>query len=443
MPAARNRLFFRIYGLLALAVALTILASHVVALGHLHVAREYTAAELTRAFAAELADVEDDDELARRLKGAKIGEYAPLVYDAAGRRVSGFGPDSIQHVSLDHHTVVHVRRPHSAPWIVIAHPQGLEHMPMFTLWSLTLIIPLIVLVFVAWSFERGYRRPFARLTEAVEAVGQGDLSARAQLERGDELGQVGRAFDEMAEKVATLVGQQRRLLAAASHELRTPLTRVRLALEAVEDAGEQGEDNARAQGRRLGAELPAIRRDLDLLTRMVEDLLTAARLEPGERARAREARLELTGVALDELAESAGRRFRRAHPRRRLEVRARTGASARLDRELILRALDNLLENAARYSDEDAPVELRVERSGERACFVVVDAGVGIPEDERAKIFEPFFRGRDSRARSSVGSGLGLSLVRTIAETHGGEVRVESAPGRGTTMRLCVALDPS
>lgn len=428
MRIPRSRLFFRIYGLLALAVALTIMASHLVAVGLVHVSETRMTTEFTRFIAEELTDVDEDAELLQRLAHAKIGTFTPLVYDAEGHLLTGQGgPDQLTDAMRKHHALVEIPRAGGATWTLIAPKLVLGERPFFTMWSLALVIPLIVLVFVAWSFERGYARPFARLTKAARAMGGGDLTARARIDRADELGQVGQAFDEMAEQVARLVDQQRRLLAGASHELRTPLTRVRLALEMAEERGGEGRDDH-----------PAILRDLDLLERMVEDLLAAARLEVGASAGPREDRLEREDVPLVELAESAARRFRRAHPGRLLDVTRELppGATLSLDRHLIQRALDNLLENAARYSPPAAPIELRVSRTPKSTVFAVEDRGIGIPEDERERIFEPFFRGRHSRAHSSIGTGLGLGLVKTIVDSHGGAIEVESRPERGTTFRL-------
>ncbi|MCA9689593.1 MAG: HAMP domain-containing protein [Myxococcales bacterium] len=424
MKARRSRLFFRIYGLLALAVVLTILASHLVAIGLVHVTRARMTDELTRFFAEELADVTDEAELRRRLERAAIGDYTPLVYDQDGRALAG-GPPRLSQAMIDHHTVVRVTRPDGATWTLLAPRVIRSWRPITTLWSLALAIPLVVLLFVAWLFERGYARPFARLTAAARAMGQGDLSARARIDRADELGKVGRAFDDMAEKVAQLVGLQRRLLAGASHELRTPLTRIRLALELTEDSARD----------RLEEELPAIRRDLDQLERMVDDLLTAARLDVGASAAAREARLELEALSLPELVEAAARRFRRGHPRRVLDVIA-APATLTADRALLLRALDNLLENAARCSDDDAPIELRAAGSSGEVTLAVIDRGIGIAEDERDRIFEPFFRGRRARARSQGGAGLGLSLVKTIVDAHAGVIEVESREDQGALIRL-------
>jgi signal transduction histidine kinase len=274
-------------------------------------------------------------------------------------------------------------------------------------------------------------RPLDVLTQTARSLGAGDLGARTGLVRGDELGEVGRSFDEMAERVQSLLLSERELLANVSHELRTPLARIRVALDIASEADGQ-------TGR---ASLAEIATDLSEIEALVHDILTTTRLDmaAGNGAPAAFA-LHVEDVTASALCERTSERFFARHPRRRLEVSIEGEVpSMKLDPVLFRRVLDNLLENAHKYSpDVDQPVGLRVSASEGGVVFEVSDHGVGIPAEDLPKVFAPFFRGERSRSRGTGGVGLGLTLAKRIVEAHGGTIGVTSEVGAGT--RVCVTL---
>jgi two-component system OmpR family sensor kinase len=282
---------------------------------------------------------------------------------------------------------------------------------------------LLALAIASVPLARGITAPIERLTVAVQRLGEGDLSARAGLCGRGEVGDLGRAFDEMAGRLERLVRAERELLASVSHELRTPLARIRVALELAAEG-----DQARA--RRFLAEIGT---DLTELERMVEDVLTAARLDQGDGALP----LRRQPVELARLMAEAAARFREQRPSRTLTVRTE-GLTGPVDADpaLLRRALDNLLDNAAKYSGPAAPVELSASGGPGAVEIAVRDQGIGIEPADLPRLFTPFFRTDRSRARGTGGVGLGLALVRRIAEAHGGSVEVESLPDRGSTFRI-------
>jgi two-component system, OmpR family, sensor kinase len=282
---------------------------------------------------------------------------------------------------------------------------------------------LLALAIASVPLARGITAPIERLTAAVRRLGEGDLSARAGLCGRGEVGELGRAFDEMAGRLERLVRAERELLANVSHELRTPLARIRVALEL---AAEGDQERARRYLSEIGT-------DLNELERMVADVLTAARLDQG----AGDLRLHLEPVDLSALLAEAAARFLEARPTRALEVRAEgLPGSIEADPSLLRRAIDNLLDNAAKYSGEGSPVELSAGVVGPDLTIGIRDHGIGIDGADLPRLFTPFFRTDRSRARGTGGVGLGLALVKRIAEAHGGSVEVESAPDQGTTFRL-------
>ena len=293
-------------------------------------------------------------------------------------------------------------------------------------WSFVLPLGAMILVLVGIAsvwFSRRLARPLDLLAIAARRFGSGDTSARANLTRADEVGDVGRAFDEMADRTARVLRSQRQLMGDVSHELRTPLARIRVALELA------AEDPAAAKD-----VLADVGTDLDEIDQLIGDILTTARLD-GEHVK-----LDREATSLVELADRATRRFSARHPRRTLERTLGEDRAIHCDPLLLRRALDNLLDNAAKYSDAATPVTLAVQPNGKTVAFEIVDHGIGMSAAELDCAFTPFWRADDSRTRKTGGVGLGLALARRIARAHGGDVTLLSQPGQGTTARLEVPL---
>jgi signal transduction histidine kinase len=288
------------------------------------------------------------------------------------------------------------------------------------------LIVTLVLVLVAAAtrpLARRISRPLERLTEAARRIGAGDLAARAPAppvgrgqRRGrapEELTQLTGAFNEMASRVERMVQSQRELLANVSHELRTPLARIRVALELLPRPPE-------AQAR-----IRDLERDLAELERLIEDVLTAARLE----ATGLPAHLAPVDVRtlLDDLVERA-----RLDPvTAGCPANVAPGAAVRVtaDEALLRRAIWNLVENAAKYGAP--PITLSAIRDDNRVAISVDDEGPGIAPAERERVLDPFHRGVAARAARAAGGaggvGLGLTLARRVAEAHGGAIVIGPA----------------
>jgi signal transduction histidine kinase len=289
---------------------------------------------------------------------------------------------------------------------------------------------LVIVGIGSLVMARSIVEPLEILSQTARAFGDGDLSARTGMTEAGELGEVGRAFDEMAERLRTLLVAERELLANVSHELRTPLARIRVALDLVE-AGD-GSDHASLEG---------IQADLGEIESLIDDILTTTRLElAGGRPPGGAYALRAEDVSSLALCEWAAERFSARHPCRILRVSADDGLPrVRVDPALFRRAIDNLLDNADKYSpDTGSAIELRAFCDGDSVAFEVGDQGVGIKSEDLAWLFTPFFRGERSRSRGTGGVGLGLTLSKRIAEAHGGSIRVVSEPGRGATFQLRV-----
>jgi two-component system OmpR family sensor kinase len=295
-------------------------------------------------------------------------------------------------------------------------------------WVLPLGAGVLVVVGAAslW-FSRRLARPLGQLADAARRFGGGDMAARAKLHREDELGDVGRAFDDMADRTAQLLSSQRAMMADVSHELRTPLARIRVALELA------AEDPVAAKD-----VLADVGTDLDEIDQLIEDILTTARLDLDDPQKS-VAMLERHETRVGELADRAAERFTARHPGRVLERRvASNDREITCDAALLRRALDNLLDNAAKYSAAETSIVLEVSTPPKNGAvrFEIVDRGIGMSADELERAFTPFWRADTSRTRKTGGVGLGLALARRIARAHGGDVTLDSRPGRGTTARL-------
>ncbi len=294
------------------------------------------------------------------------------------------------------------------------------------------VLAVVVIGITSLLYARALVRPLAKLSRVAHDLGEGKLHTRAAMKRADELGEVGRAFDEMAERIETLLRSEKELLANVSHELRTPLARIRVALDL---AAEGDADVARES-------LGEIAEDLAELEQIVEDVLMAARLSlregtPGA-ATAPPVRAERTDVSA--LLKKSIAKFRTAHPERPLHTELPSELpSISADPVLLRRVVDNLLDNAHKYTEErDRPIDLEAESDGGTVTIWVRDHGMGIAPEDLARVFEPFFRTDRSRTRATGGLGLGLALARRIVTAHGGTLRLASEPGHGTSARIDV-----
>jgi len=272
------------------------------------------------------------------------------------------------------------------------------------------LLALLGLLFVAvaggaYPVVRGLTRRLESLKRGVERFGAGSLSLRVDESGRDEVAAVAHSFNRAAERIETLVRSHQSLLANASHELRSPLARLKMAAAMLPQAGD-------AQRSALRREIDADIAELDAL---VEEVLLASRLDAGAHERRRDP-VELLAVAAEEAAR----------------IGAQVGGEAVTlhgDERLLRRALRNLLENARRYAAGE--IDVLVQRRGREVELAVCDRGPGVPEAFRERVFEAFFR-LPGHAEREGGVGLGLSLVKQIAEQHGGRVRCEPREGGGS-----------
>jgi signal transduction histidine kinase len=295
-----------------------------------------------------------------------------------------------------------------------------------------LAVALAVLAVLSIPLARSVTAPVERLATLTRAFGAGDLSVRSRATGSDEIGDLSRAFDEMADRIVDLRRSEKELLANVSHELRTPLARIRLALELASDGNAS----------RAKSYLEDIEEDLGELETLLDDVMTTARLDL-VRGSGGDTRPPLRKQILQgrQVLEAARTRFVKRFPERELVCRVDDDVpTVDADPNLLRRVLDNLLDNAAKFSEPSAAIELEGSRGRPEGALVirVRDHGMGIAEADLERVFEPFYRSDRSRARATGGVGLGLAVVRRIVEAHGGAVNVESNGQSGTCFSVQV-----
>ena len=258
------------------------------------------------------------------------------------------------------------------------------------------------------------------LQRGVERWGAGDLSARVDTGGSDEVAFLAKRFNHAAERIETLMDSHKSLLANASHELRSPLARIRMSLELM------NLDASSPQRREIS-------RSITELDQLIDEILLASRLDARQADAEPFETLDLTGLAAEECS--------RVNAELQAELAtgmgiASTGHSLTVQgsARLLRRLIRNLLENARRYSRGDISLELAQIRTAgqQRAVIKVHDRGPGVPAAQRERIFEPFYR-LPGASEHEGGVGLGLALVKSISERHGGSVRCEARPGGGAS----------
>lgn len=272
---------------------------------------------------------------------------------------------------------------------------------------------------------RGMTSPLRDMAKAARAMASGDYSQTIPETRSrDEVGELARAFDTMARELAETDRIRRDLVANVSHELRTPISGLRAALENLVD-GVAAPDKATFE---------AMLMQTERLGHLVAELLDLSRLESGA------AHLTLSKVNVESIFEDTSRAVGMTRPDLRLLHDVRPGgAYVVADEERLRQVVTNLVANAARVTPIDGSVTLSFDGTGEVAVLTVVDEGPGIPESERKRVFERFYRADSARSADDSGAGLGLAIVKWIVELHGGTITPESATG-SSGCRMVVRL---
>ena len=273
-----------------------------------------------------------------------------------------------------------------------------------------------------WFLARRALRGVEEVTRTATEIAAGALDQRVAVQGGDELARLAQVFNAMLDRIQALVVGLRDMADHLAHDLRSPLTRIRAAAEMA-----QATSRANAAEASLAA---TATEECDRLLEMINTNLEITETESGA------AHLHLGDVDLVELVRDACELFQTVAEDRQVKLTAALVAQCRLraDRQRLQRVIANLLDNALKYTPPGGEVRITLSDEGARVRLRFEDTGVGIPPEERARIFERFYR--SDRSRSEPGNGLGLALCLASVRAHGGEISVESDPGRGSTFTV-------
>ena len=265
--------------------------------------------------------------------------------------------------------------------------------------------------------------PIRRIAASIAIFGQGNLSVRAHTRRKDEIGQLGRSFDQMADRLQQLIGSERRLLGDISHELRSPLARLKFAVKLARTSTDSN------------AALDRIERDVDRITSLVADIVEITFIEGDPAVQGTE--VVRAGDIINEVIRDCAVE---AEVRGCLiALNGRLAGEVLGNRELLRRAVENVLRNGIRYSPEQSTIDVSLVEDSRAANIAVRDYGPGVPEDALTRIFDPFFRVEEARDATGGGSGLGLSIAKRALQVHHGTITAENA-APGLRVRITIPL---
>ena len=361
------------------------------------------------------------------------------VYDAAGALLAGAGTNEFEGSSEFRNGEIRqveieggpflvydlfVPDDHGGVWLrgITSADNDFSASRVITILAL-ILLPVLVLItaVVGWLIARRAFLPVRQITDTVDAISDGDdLSARIGLRRGrDEIHKLAATFDRMFDRLEQSFNSEKRFASDASHELRTPTAVILAECEYAKQNAKSAEDYAES--------IEVIERQAKRMSELITKLLSITRMDQGTHQAAFERAnfSELSEIVTDETALASGKA---------VEVKKdiEGGIYANIDVGLMTRLVQNLVENAIKYTPEGGHVAVTLRRDGGELALSVADDGIGIAKKDLPHIYDRFWQADASRGADR-GSGLGLSMVKQIAEAHGGSVSVKSAPGKGST----------
>lgn len=309
-------------------------------------------------------------------------------------------------------------------------PPGLIPRPFFFDLGFQAAIFLVVGGAVCYLLAWRITAPVRRLRVTVQQLADGDLSARTGISagaRGDEVTDLGRDFDRMAERIEALMTAQQQLVRDVSHELRSPLARLQVALELARRNAPVAAEPA----------LGRIEQEALRLNEMIGELLTLSLLENGSTLPSQEI-VNLKEVLAEVVQDTD---FEAAGTGRQVRFSGTDQVMIMGNRELLRRALENVVRNAVRYTGPDSVVMVELQQHAPaEVCILVRDHGPGVPDNALEAIFQPFYRVAEARDRQSGGTGIGLAITSRTIRLHGGSVTARNHPEGGLEVELCLPV---
>ena len=329
------------------------------------------------------------------------------------RQLRGFQPYSISSSSNRIYTFV-AHRDNRGPY-----PAWLKHLPILQVITALVIVALLT-AFVTWRITD----PLRKLKQATDSFARGNFDTRLPILIGfkrDEIGEVGLAFNHMAERISLLVSNQQRLFRDISHELRTPLARQQIALELL----------ARKLPDTEHQSLQRIEREIERMNDLIDQVLTLLRIEQNGQSPTIET-YDLSDL-LYKLTQDA--QFE-AQSKHQVHLQQPDKSLLTGQPELVSRAVENILRNAMRYTVDDSQIFLQVETHKDTVVIGIEDEGEGVPEESLKHLFEPFYRVEASRNQQSGGYGVGMAIAEQAVRAQGGSIEASNRSSGGLRVEI-------
>ena len=292
---------------------------------------------------------------------------------------------------------------------------------LFVVAALVLIVSMFVM--------RTFTRPIGELSEGIQKMTSGDLSARVNVHGKNEFAELARAFNSMSEKIEALDKTRSQFVSNASHELKTPLSTMKILIETL--MYQDPLDPLMTKDF-----LNDVNKEIDRLNRIVSDLLTLVNIDSGG------LKLNLEALSLNNLLEEQVKRLLPLARENGIEINLTMKDELMIsgDSVKLQQVIYNVIDNAIKYTPRGGEVETELARSGRKAIIRIADTGIGIPAGDLPHIFDRFYRVDKARSRATGGTGLGLSIVKQTVLQHGGNISAQSVEGKGTTFTIELPL---
>lgn len=311
--------------------------------------------------------------------------------------------------------------------IYYPHTKGAQGIMQFS--HFQVYIPILIIAVLTALLSRLLTRPIRELTKATKKMSKGNLGVRVKVRSKDEIGQLGKTFNEMSQRLADFQKSRRELLADISHEIRSPLARIQSDAEILID-------------RKVGKEereqhLKAICEEVKDIDKLVEDLSILSRLEYHQ------LEMEVSPSSIQDALSQEISKFRLQLEKKEINLKQTIPENIPLvmmDTLRIGQIISNLLTNALRYTPKGGTVDIGLKKKDSMVELWVKDTGPGIPQEELPYIFERFYRVDKSRSRTSGGTGLGLAIAKYFVDAQGGYIHAESEVGKGTCITFSIPI---
>lgn len=283
------------------------------------------------------------------------------------------------------------------------------------MFALAAVVTLMLTFFVVWAFTYRMVKPLRQMSTAVRSFGNGDFSVRVSTDREDEIGELGIAFNNMANSLSNSEGMRRSFIANVSHELKTPMTTIGGFIDGILDGTIPYE--------KQNHYLKVVSEEIKRLSRLVKSMLDLSRIDSGE-MKLNPVKFDLTDTVCSTLLT-----FEKIIEDKHIEIRGLDNAApvnVLGDQDLLHQVIYNLIENAVKFTNDGGYIAFALTDSIDRAFVSIENSGMGISSDDLHMVFDRFYKTDKSRSRDKNGMGLGLYLVKTILKLHGGDISVQS-----------------